>query len=185
MPRAVKPISEQDRARLQRSAAQLAAYTTFIRWSASFARDEVQTDSRHGHVLRLSVVQSSRFSFAVENEIAYLGVQATEAAWFRWMPFDAAYVSDRLYLVVNGIHTFRSKIPRMALGIFIDGESKRAAIARAQSVQGISVAAAGGEIVEIGDCVGAAIPLQRADVATALRADDHARVAARDFTRFL
>ena len=89
------------------------------------------------------------------------------------MPFDAAYVSDRLYLVVNGVQTLGNKIPRMALGIFLDDDYKRAAIASAHSVQGISVAAAGGEIVEIGD-TGAEIPLQRADVATACAAIDQA-----------
>lgn len=34
----------------------------------------------------------------------YVGVQPFEAAWASCMPFEAAYVSDRLYLSVEGVN---------------------------------------------------------------------------------
>jgi len=183
--RNVRPVSPEVRERLQRSAAQLAAYTTFLRWAAGFSQDEMQRHQRHDQVVQLSVVQSSRFAFAIEGETLYWGVQETEAAWVSWMPFDAAYVSDRLYLAVNSAAVFNSKIPSLAIGIYVDGADKRAAMGLARRVQPYAMTVREGVVTHVGGDMGRAIPMERGDVVPALHAAAKARTTQRDLSRFL
>lgn len=96
-------ISPEERARIAKSARQLASYVNFLRWAANFRRDEIARHPSHDRVMLLSPMQSGRFSFALEGQTLLLGVQPFEAAWAASMPFDCAYVSDRLYLSVQGV----------------------------------------------------------------------------------
>ncbi|WP_240533886.1 hypothetical protein [Aeromonas veronii] len=110
-------ISPEERARIAKSARQVAAYANFLRWTANFRRDEVVKHPNHDRVMLLSPMQSGRFSFAIEGDTLLLGVQDFEAAWMAAMPFDCAYVSDRLYLSVEGVACMDAKLPPLALGI--------------------------------------------------------------------
>ena len=53
-------ISEEDKKRIQKATTLLAAYTNFMRWAGNFRRDEIKRHPRHGSVVMLSPLQSSR-----------------------------------------------------------------------------------------------------------------------------
>ncbi|MGA9660309.1 MAG: hypothetical protein WBQ92_01330 [Pseudomonas alloputida] len=177
-------ISAEERARVARAARQVVAYANFLRWTANFKRDEVLRHPEHDRVILLSPMQSGRFSFALEGDTLYVGVQPFEAAWASCMPFEAAYVSDRLYLSVEGVNFMDSRMPPLALGIFVDEGEKRARIAAARFVQLIQVSVCDGYVVEVGEPCGDPVEMRPGDVVRQLRETRQAKVQQQDMGRF-
>ena len=157
-------ISLEERTRIARSARQLVSYVNFLRWAANFRRDEITRHPNHDRVMLLSPMQSGRFSFAIEGDTLILGVQAFEAAWAAYMPFECAYVSDRLYLCVQGVGCMDAKMPPLTLGIFVDDSKKRALMSTALIVQPVRVTVRDGAVDEVGRAVGVAFPMKTGDI---------------------
>lgn len=177
-------ISPEERARIAKSARQVAAYANFLRWTANFRRDEVVKHPNHDRVMLLSPMQSGRFSFAIEGDTLLLGVQDFEAAWMAAMPFDCAYVSDRLYLSVEGVACMDAKLPPLALGIFVDDPVKRAAMSAARFVQPIRVHVRDGRIAEVGRAFGLGFPVKQGDVIKQLVVAAKEKLRQQDMGRF-
>jgi len=178
-------ISPQERARIAKSARQVAAYANFLRWTANFRRDEVVGHPNHDRVMLLSPMQSGRFSFAIEGDTLLLGVQDFEAAWMAAMPFDCAYVSDRrLYLSVEGVTCMDAKLPPLALGIFVDDPAKRAAMSAARLVQPTRVYVRDGRIAEVGRTLGLGFPVKQGDVIKQLVVAAKEKLRQQDIGRF-
>lgn len=177
-------ISPQERARLARSARQVAAYANFLRWAANFRRDEVLKHPNHDRVMLLSPMQSGRFCFAIEGDTLLLGVQDFEAVWMAAMPFDCAYVSDRLYLSVEGVACMDAKLPPLALGIFVDDPAKRAAMSAARFVQPTRVYVSDGRIADVGRAFGLGFPMKQGDVIKQLVVAAKDKLRQQDMGRF-
>jgi len=177
-------ISPEERARIAKSARQVAAYANFLRWTANFRRDEVVKHPNHDRVMLLSPMQSGRFSFAIEGDTLLLGVQNFEAAWMAAMPFDCAYVSDRLYLSVEGVACMDAKLPPLALGIFVDDPVKRAAMSAARFVQPTRVYVRDGRIAEVGRAFGLGFPVKQGDVIKQLVVAAKEKLRQQDIGRF-
>lgn len=177
-------ISAEEQARIARAARQVVAYANFLRWTANFKRDEVLRHPEHDRVMLLSPMQSGRFSFALEGDTLYVGVQPFEAAWASYMPFEAAYVSDRLYLSVEGVNFMDSRMPPLALGIFVDESGKRALMASARFVRFVQVSVRDGCVVEVGEPCGDPIEMGAGDVVCQLREARQAKVKQQDMGRF-
>ena len=177
-------ISPEERARIAKSARQVAAYANFLRWTANFRRDEVVKHPNHDRVMLLSPMQSGRFSFAIEGDTLLLGVQDFEAAWMAAMPFDWAYVSDRLYLSVEGVACMDAKLPPLALGVFVDDPVKRAAMSAARFVQPTRVHVRDGRIVEVGRAFGLGFPVKQGDVIKQLVVAAKEKLRQQDMGRF-
>lgn len=177
-------ISREERARFAKSAKQLVAYTNFLRWSANFPKEELRRHPQHDQVILLSPMQSSRFSFAMEGNTLLLGVQHFEAAWMAPMPFECAYVSDRLYLSVSGVTCMSAKLPPMTLGIFVNDSRKRAQMSTAEFVQPTRVTVQNGRIEEIGRAFGLGFPLNPGNIIEGLVAREKARSKTMDVSRF-
>lgn len=177
-------ISAEERARVARAAKQVVAYANFLRWTANFKRDEILRHPRHDQVMLLSPMQSGRFSFALEGNTLFVGVQPFEAAWAAAMPFQAAYVSDRLYLSVESVNFMDARMPALALGIFVDESSKRELMAGAQFVQFVHVTVRDGYVVEVGEPCGQPVEMQPGDVVKQLQETRQAKVQQQDMGRF-
>jgi hypothetical protein len=177
-------INPEMRTRIAKSARQVAAYVNFLRWTANFRRDEVVKHPNHDRVMLLSPMQSGRFSFAIEGDILLLGVQDFEAAWMASMPFDCAYVSDRLYLSVEGVACMDAKLPPLALGIFVDDPVKRAAMSTAQFVQFIRVHVRDGRVAEVGGTFGSRFPVKQGDLIKQLVVAAKEKLRQQDMGRF-
>lgn len=176
--------SADERARIARAARQVVAYAGFLRWAANFRRDEVLRHPEHDRVMLLSPMQSGRFSFALEGDTLYLGVQPFEAAWASYMPFEAAYVSDRLYLSVEGVNVMDARLPALALGIFVDEGRKRALMARARFVRFVQVSVRDGCVQEVGAPCSEAFEMRSGDVVRQLRETRQAKAQQQDMGRF-
>ncbi len=176
-------VSEQ-RARIAKAARQLAGYANFLRWSANFPKEEMTRHPRHERVMLLSPMQSGRFSFYVEDDTIYLGVQAFEAVWLGCMPIDKVYLSDRLYLSIDGVACIDNKLPPLGLGIFVDDQKKRARMAAASSLQLVAVQVSGGQVVGVGRKLGPPIAVAGADIVGSLAAAAGARIKQQDISRF-
>lgn len=177
-------ISPEERARIAKSARQVAAYTNFLRWTANFRRDEVTKHPMHDRVMLLSPMQSGRFSFAIEGDTILLGVQPFEAAWMAGMPFDCAYVSDRLYLSVEGVACMDAKLPPLSLGIFVDDSSKLAAMAAARFMQPTRVHVRDGQVAEVFRAIGLGVPVKQGDVVKQLVTAAQTKLRQQDMGRF-
>jgi hypothetical protein len=177
-------LSPEARARYAKSARQLAAYVTFIRWTVNFKRDEITRHPRHDRVLLLSPMQSSRFSFATEDETLLLGVQPFEAAWLTAMPFDCLYVADRLYLTVEGVACMNAVMPTLSLGIFVDDTAKLSAMAACKFVQPTHVTVDDGRVATVGQSCGDRFRVKTGDVIKQLAAADKAKLSTQDASRF-
>lgn len=177
-------ISAEDRGRVARAAKQVVAYTNFLRWAANFKRDEVLNHPNHERVMLLSPMQSGRFSFAVDDATLYVGVQPFEAAWVAFMPFQAAYISDRLYLSVEAVSLMDARIPALSLGIFVDESSKRALMASAREVRFVQVIVRDGYVVEVGEPIGEPVEIRQGDVVQQLKERQQARIKQQDMGRF-
>lgn len=177
-------ISAEEMRRVEKGAKQLASYASFLRWSANFPRDEITTHPSHRQVMLLSPVQSGRFSFALEGSTLLLGTQPFELAWMENMPFDCAYVSDRLYLCVSGVSCMEVNFPPLALGIHISGPEKRSELARARFVQPIGVEVDDGAVTAVGRAQGLGFPVKPGDVIQGLLQASKERMRAQDMSRF-
>lgn len=177
-------ISPEERARIAKAAKQVAAYANFLRWSANFQKDEFTRHPRHDRVILLSAMQSGRFSFAVEGDTIYLGVQPFEAVWLSTLPIDKVYVSDRLYLSIEGVACMDSKLPALGIGIFVDDQSKRAEMAAAKWLQPVRVEVSEGRVVSVDREIGTRVPVTGSDIITALASVAKAKLKQQDMSRF-
>lgn len=177
-------ISAEEMQRVEKGAKQLASYASFLRWSANFPRDEITTHPEHRQIMMLSPVQSGRFSFAMENDTILLGTQPFELAWMAHMPFDCAYVSDRLYLCVSGVSAMEVSFPPLALGIHISGPQKRTELTGARFVQPIEVQVHQGAVAAVGRLHGLGFPVKPGNVTDGLLQAAKDRMRAQDMSRF-
>lgn len=177
-------ISPEERARFARAAKQVAAYANFLRWSANFQKDELTRHPRHERVLMMSPMQSGRFSFAVEGDTIYLGVQPFEAIWMATLPLDKAFVSNRLYLSIEGVACMDSKLPALGLGIFVDDQAKRKTMAAAKWLQPVQVRVADGRVVGVDRHIGQRVPVDGTDIIGALATAAKAKLKQQDMSRF-
>lgn len=177
-------ISEEDKKRIQKATTLLAAYTNFMRWATNFRRDEIARHPRHGSVVTLSPMQSSRFAFAVEGSTLLLGAQPFEMAWLSVMPFEAAYVSDRLYLSTSGTQCMDVTLPPLTVGFFCDQRAKREQMAGCSYVVPVEIAVSEGAVIDVGRPVGLGIPMRKGDVVAALNEEARERQNSRDLARF-
>jgi hypothetical protein len=178
-------ISPEERARILKSARQVAAYTNFMRWTANFRRDEVLNHPQHSQVMMLSPMQSGRFSFAIDGDTLLLGVQPFEEAWMSTMPFARAYLSDRLYLSIENVVCMDVTIPSLTFGIFVDDAKKREEMARANYVQPVRVTVVEGKISEVGRAFNLGFPLKHEDVIEQLIQISKERREQQDMSRFI
>lgn len=177
-------ISPEDKKRIERSSRQLAAYTNFLRWAANFPKEEVQRHAASHQVMLLSPVQSGRFAFAIEGKTLLLGVQPFEAAWFANMPIEAAYISDRLYLEIDGVSCMSSQLLPLSLGIFVESEAKRRMMQAAEYVQPVRIWVKDGAVSEVGRALGLGFPIRRGDIAKTLLEAKKAKMQQRDIGRY-
>lgn len=177
-------ISEQDKKRLQKATTLLAAYVNFMRWASNFRRDEITRHPRHGAVMMLSPMQSSRFAFAVEGSTTLLGAQPFEMAWLSVMPFESAYVSDRLYLSTTGTQCMEVALPPITIGIFCDQKSKRDQMAESSYIVPVEMSVSEGHITHVGRPDGLGIAIKTGDVVAALNEAAKAAQNSRDLARF-
>lgn len=155
-------LSPEDRARVSKSALQLAAYINFMRWSANFKRDELKRHPTHGSkIFHFSPMQSGRFSFAIEGDTLLLGVQNFECAWMAPMPFECAYVTDRLYLQVDSILCMDAKMLPLTLGIFVDEQAKLGEMKKAKYLQLVRVEVRDGCVADVGRAIGLGISIKK------------------------
>ena len=177
-------ISEEDKKRIQKATTLLAAYTNFMRWAGNFRRDEIKRHPRHGSVVRLSPLQSSRFAFAAEGSTLLLGAQSFEMAWLTVMPFEAAYVSDRLYLSTDGAQCMEVNLPPLTIGLWCDQKAKREEMAQANYVVPVEMTVYEGQITDVGRPQGLGIKIKRGDVVAALNEATKERQNSRDMARY-
>lgn len=174
----------EEQTRFIKSARQIISYTNFLRWTANFRRDEISRHPNNSKIMMLSVMQSGRFSFAIENETLFLGVQAFESVWMSAMPFVNAYVSDRLYLSVDSIQCMDSKLSAMAIGIFVDDREKLKLMAQCKSVQLIGVNISNGYVATVGQPMGQIFSLENTDIVQSLRQFTEKKQQQQDLGRF-
>lgn len=176
-------VSAEDALRIAKAARQLAAYTNFLRWCANFPKDEVSHHPRCKHVILLSPMQSGRFAFRIRGLTVELGVQPFELAWMSCMPFDKAYLTDRLYLSVDGVACLDSGLTSMGIGIFVDDELKRKALAAMTSLRIVEVRVNSGKLTPADREIGTPLTVSTEDIAIVLTA--RARLRQKDVSRFL
>ncbi|OAD16515.1 hypothetical protein A3839_28220 [Achromobacter insolitus] len=169
---------------MAKGARQLAAYAAFLRWSANFSRNEISTHPNHLQIMMLSPVQSGRFAFAVEGTTILLGTQSFESAWMAHMPFDCAYLSDRLYLCVTGVSFMEVNFPPIALGIHVSDGQKRQLLTQGRFVQPVAVDVANGAVTSVGRPYGLGFPIRQGEITAGLLEASAARMRAQDMTRF-
>ncbi|TAM33400.1 MAG: hypothetical protein EPN61_18470 [Burkholderiaceae bacterium] len=177
-------VSPEELARIERASRQFISYTNFIRWATNFRADEIRAHPKHRAVKLLSPVQSGRFSFAIEGDTILLGTQDFEGVWMNTMPWDAGYVSDRLYLSVNSTKIMDANLHALVLGFFIDDEVKRARMRSAKYVQVVPVRATDGRVVDVQRPLGLGFPIRPGDVVNDLREQAQERVRQQDASRW-
>jgi hypothetical protein len=177
-------ISPEERARIAKAAKQVASYANFLRWNANFQKDELARHPRHDRIMLMSAMQSGRFSFSIEDDTVYLGVQPFEAVWMSYMPLDKAYVSDRLYLSIEGVACMDSKLPPLGIGLFVDDVAKRRKMALAKWLQPVQVKVQNGSVSAVERQLGPRIPVVGADIIAALAAVAEAKLKQQDMSRF-
>lgn len=177
-------VSPDELARIERASRQFVSYTNFIRWATNFRADEMRAHPKHKAVKLLSPVQSGRFSYAIEGDTILLGTQEFEGVWMNTMPWDAGYVSDRLYLSVNSTKIMDSQLHALVLGFFIDDEAKRARMRGAKYIQVVPVIAAEGRVVDVKRPLGLGFPIRSGDVVNDLREQAQDRVRQQDASRW-
>lgn len=178
-------ISPEDKARIAKAARQLVATANFMRWAANFNKEELVRHPRSQQVFMLSPMQSGRFAFALEGDTLYLGVQPFEVPWLSVMPVETAYISDRLYLMVEGISVMDSKLLPLGVGFFVDDVAKRKAMASAKHLQIVRATVHEGRVVDIGEAIGGRIAMSSTDIIRALTAKTTAKMKKQDMARFL
>lgn len=180
----VESLSEADRARFKKAALQTVACMNFMRWAANFRRDEVILHPQHDSVMLLSPLQSSRFSYAVQNDTVMLGVQHFEAAWMQAMPIEAAYITDRIYLRVREVPILNTKMPELIIGIYVNNSKKLAEMASASVLQPVRVDVCDGQVTTVGRALGVGYPIVKKDIIKALKDEAKGRRDQLDVGRF-
>lgn len=177
-------ISPEEQARIAKAAKQVAAYANFLRWAANFRKDEITRHPKTDKVMMLSPMLSGRFSYCIEGDTIYLGAQPFEAAWLSAMPIAKAYVSDRLYLSVEGVGCMDSKLPPLGIGVFMDDQRKRAHIASAKWLQVIRVQVRDGVVCAVENQLGQRIEITRQDIVLGLKDAAKAKLEQQDMSRY-
>ena len=177
-------ISEEDKKRLQKATTLLAAYTNFMRWAGNFRRDEIKRHPRHGSVVMLSPLQSSRFAFSTEGSTLLLGAQRFEMAWLSALPFESAYVSDRLYLSTTGAQCMDVTLPPLTVGFFCDQKAKREQMAKCSYVVPVEITVSEGAVTDVGRPQGLGIQMKQGDVVAVLNEAAKEAMNRRDLARF-
>lgn len=177
-------ISPEEQARIAKAAKQVAAYANFLRWAANYRKDEITRHPKSDRVMQLSPMLSGRFSFCVEGDTAYFGAQPFEAAWLAAMPIEKAYVSDRLYLSVEGVPCMDNKLPPLGVGVFVDDQKKRAQLAAAKWLQIVRVQVRDGVVSAVEQVLGQRIAIVRQDVVAGLSDVAKAKLQQQDISRF-
>lgn len=177
-------VSDEDRSRINRTARQVTAYVNLLRWASNFKKDELLRHPSHEQVLMLSPMQSGRFSFAIEGETLLIGVQPFEAAWMCFMPFDCAFVSDRLYLMIEGTDCLGTNIKPMALGIFVDSGKKRQLMSLAKKIQCVLVDVKDGRVAAVRTQRSALFDLKPGDVVSQMATGAASKRKQQDMERF-
>jgi len=177
-------ISAKDQARVRRASVQLPAYANFLRWSGNFAKGEISRHPRHDQVYLLSVMQSGLFSWVKDHDTLLIGAQPHEATWMLNMPFDAAYVSDRLYLSVGSVEAGTAKLPLVALGLFCDDRLWLQEMRSCQRIQIVPVEVVDGQVVDVGRATGLGFDMKSGDIIDALFRVEKERLKSQDLGRF-
>lgn len=138
-------VSPKDKARIAKAARQVSAYANFLRWTTNFGMNEVRQHPNDNRIILLSPMISGRFAFRIVGDVLQLGVQPFEAVWMASMPFVQAYLSDRLYLMVEGVDCMDAKLPPVTLGIFVDLSSKLQAMQAANHIELVAMVVDDGE----------------------------------------
>lgn len=170
---------------MQQAGQQLAAFVSFLRWSANFQQDEICQHPNHKKVMLLSPMQSARFAFGFDGDTLMLGVQDFESVWFASMPFKRAYVSDRLYLSVDGTNCVDTELPALALGVFVDDPRKCDEMSKARILQPVAIGVRDGQVTSVGRTLGLGIPIEVGDIVQALNASRQEKLRKQDIQRFL
>ena len=154
----------------ERAARQLAGYANFLRWSANFGKETVRRHAGHRQVVLLSPMQSGRFAFCVAGDTILLGVQSFESAWLGTLPVDQVYVSDRLYLATDGVACLDGRLAPLGIGIFVDDQRKRQAMAAARWLRLVPMTVAAGRVAALAGAPGAPVAVSADDIVPALAA---------------
>lgn len=154
----------------ERAARQLAGYANFLRWSANFAKETMRHHPGHRQVMLLSPMQSGRFAFCVEGDTILLGVQSFESVWLGTLPIDQVYVSDRLYLATDAVACLDGRLAPLGIGIFVDDERKRRAMAAARWLRLVRMTVADGKVAALAAVPGDPVAVSADDIVPALAA---------------
>lgn len=177
-------IPEEDRKRIQKATSLLAGYINFMRWAGNFRQNEIQKHPRHANIVMLSPLQSSRFAYSVQGSTLLLGTQHFELAWLTVLPFEVAYVSDRLYLSVSGVRCLEVGLPPITIGLWFNHKSKLEEISACSYVTPVEMTVIDGVVTDVGRPLGLGIPVKKADVVAALQQEAKEAMNQTDLTRF-
>jgi hypothetical protein len=150
-------LSPAEIAQIQRAARQSIAYAEFFRWGKTYERGEITR--RTNEIFKFSPLVTSMFAFGVEGTTLYLGVQKTEKQWVEPMPFDRAYVSDRLYLCCDSMDFDGITYPTLILGFYVSDTYKLEKMAECKIIEPKDMVVENGEVIEVGRSFGDRIPL--------------------------
>ena len=100
------------------------------------------------------------------------------------MPFEAAYVSDRLYLSTTGVQCMDVTLPPLTIGFFCDQKGKREQMAQCSYVVPVEIAVSEGVVVDVGRRQGMGIPMRQGDVVAGLNEAAKEAMNRRDLARF-
>ena len=157
-------ISPKEQDRIRKATQQVVAFVKFLRWSTNFPQNEIYPHPNHERVMLLSSMQSARFAYGIDGDTLLLGVQDFEAVWFAEMPFTCAYISDRIYLSVDGTNCIGTKLPPLAMGIFVDDPMKCTEMSKARILQPVAITVRNGEVASVGQALGPGVNILSGDI---------------------
>ncbi len=177
-------LSKKDKDRVLMAARMLPGYANFLRWTTNFPKETISVHPNHNNIILLPPVLSGLFSFDVDGSEMLLGVQAFEMAWMGAIPFNCAYLSDRLYLSAASTPCMNTVLPTLAVGIFIDSQEKREFMANADTLFIVPVDVGQGRVINVGQKQTYGIPLKKMGVVEALHQEESDKVQKQDISRF-
>ena len=178
-------ISPKEQERIRKAARQVVAFVKFLRWSTNFPRNEICSHPNHDRVMMLSSMQSARFAFGIDDDVLLLGVQDFEAVWFAEMPFTCAYISDRIYLSVDGTNCIGTKLPPLAIGIFVDDPVKCVEMSKARILRSVAITVRNGEVVSVGHALGPDVSILPGDIVQTFSEAQSEKLQKMDMRRYL
>ena len=152
-------ISPEKAEQIKKGAHQLIGYAQFLKWTTYFPAYTVSNNKDSTMIKELSVTQSNHFSFALNEDVLYLGVQKREQSWLEIIPFSLSIITDRLYLIVDSVQFLDKSIPNLGIGIFIDSKWKVELINQANYLQFIEIEIKDGEVKNVGQEFGEKLEL--------------------------